>query len=240
MGNNIFIGHGHSRVWEGLRDFIDHDLQLPWDEFNRVSTAGVTTIDRLSEMLDASSMAFLILTAEDERLDGKLVARMNVVHEAGLFQGRLGFRRAIVLIEEGCEEFSNIHGLGQIRFPRDDLSAKFEAIRRVLEREGLGNKPGAKAAPVSTLSREAIDFLIAFEKSGCESVVEMVHPTGVRVLQTMDAKRDNIPYAGAYFEDDVKAIIEAKLLYQDRDERGRRVFTRTRAASDLVRSLATT
>lgn len=64
-------------------------------------------------------------------------ARLNVVHEAGLFQGRLGFRKAIVLLEEGCEEFSNIHGLSQIRFPKGDISARFEKIREVLEREGL-------------------------------------------------------------------------------------------------------
>jgi predicted nucleotide-binding protein len=62
---------------------------------------------------------------------------MNVIHEAGLFQGRLGFQRAIVVLEEGCEEFSNIQGLGQIRFPRGNISAVFENIRQVLEREGL-------------------------------------------------------------------------------------------------------
>jgi predicted nucleotide-binding protein len=43
---------------------------------------------------------------------------MNVVHEAGLFQGRLGFTRAIIMLEEGCEEFSNIEGLGQLRLNR--------------------------------------------------------------------------------------------------------------------------
>jgi predicted nucleotide-binding protein len=62
---------------------------------------------------------------------------MNVVHEAGLFQGRLGFSRAIVMLEEGCEQFSNIEGLGQIRFPQGNISAVFEEVRRVLEREGL-------------------------------------------------------------------------------------------------------
>ncbi len=64
-------------------------------------------------------------------------ARMNVIHEVGLFQGRLGFTKAIVLLEEGCEEFSNIHGLGQLRFPRGDIKDLFEEIRRVFEREGL-------------------------------------------------------------------------------------------------------
>jgi predicted nucleotide-binding protein len=90
-------------------------------------------------MLDTTGVAFLVMTGEDERADGAVVARMNVVHEAGLFQGRLGFNRAIVLLEEGCEEFSNIHGLGQIRFPKGNIGAVFEKIREVLEREGLSD-----------------------------------------------------------------------------------------------------
>jgi predicted nucleotide-binding protein len=77
------------------------------------------------------------MTGEDEQADGKMHARMNVIHEAGLFQGRLGFSRAIVVLEEGCEEFSNIEGLGQIRFPKGNIKAAFEEIRRVLEREGI-------------------------------------------------------------------------------------------------------
>lgn len=42
-----------------------------------------------------------------------------------------------MLLEEGCKEFSNIEGLGQIRFPKGDLAQAFEEIRRVLEREEL-------------------------------------------------------------------------------------------------------
>ena len=99
--------------------------------------AGVTNITRLSEMLDAAGIAFLVLTAEDEQSDGSANARQNVVHEAGLFQGRLGFTRAIVLLEEGCAEFSNIQGLGQIRFPEGRIDAAFEEVRRVVEREEL-------------------------------------------------------------------------------------------------------
>jgi predicted nucleotide-binding protein len=77
------------------------------------------------------------MTGEDEATDGALHARMNVVHEAGLFQGRLGFSRAIILLEVGCEEFSNIHGLGQIRFPKGNIKAVFEDVRQLLEREKI-------------------------------------------------------------------------------------------------------
>jgi len=137
VGTNVFIGHGRSLVWRELKDFLENRLGLSVDEFNRVPVAGIATSARLSEMLDAAAFAFLVMTAEDEQTDGTTRARENVVHEVGLFQGRLGFARAIVLVEDGCEEFSNIHGLGQIRFPTGNIAAKFEDIRAVLEREGV-------------------------------------------------------------------------------------------------------
>lgn len=72
-----------------------------------------------------------------ERSDGVKTARANVIHEVGLFQGRLGFEKAIVLLEQGCEEFSNIVGITQIRFPPGNIKAIFEEVRRVLERERI-------------------------------------------------------------------------------------------------------
>ena len=137
VGTNVFIGHGRAAAWRELKDFVKDRLQLPYDEFNRIPVADITNISRLNEMLDAAAIAFLILTGEDERADGKQQARMNVIHEVGLFQGRLGFTKAIILLEEGCEEFSNIQGLGQIRFPVGEIAAAFEQVRLVLEREGL-------------------------------------------------------------------------------------------------------
>ena len=127
----IFIGHGGSDIWKVLRDFIVDTLELEYEEFNRVSAAGEFTSNRLEEMLDKSCMAFLIMTGEDEQPDGKLRARENVVHEVGLFQGRLGFKKAIILLEKGCQEFSNIRGIGQIRFPKGDMRAAFEDIINV-------------------------------------------------------------------------------------------------------------
>jgi predicted nucleotide-binding protein len=107
--NKVFIGHGRSQVWRDLKDFIKDRLDLNWDEFNRESTAGLATKERLEEMLQNAGFAFLIMTAEDEYVDQTLHARENVIHEIGLFQGKLGFRKAIVLLEEGCQEFSRSH-----------------------------------------------------------------------------------------------------------------------------------
>jgi predicted nucleotide-binding protein len=118
-GNRVFIGHGRSLIWRELKEFIEERLHLPSDEFNREPTAGFTTPERLEQMLESATFAFLIMTAEDEHADEKLHARENVVHEAGLFQGRLGMRRVIILREEGCQVFSNIHGLTQSPFRKD-------------------------------------------------------------------------------------------------------------------------
>jgi predicted nucleotide-binding protein len=137
IGTNVFIGHGRSSAWRELKDFFQDRLRLPYDEFNRVPVAGVANITRLADMLDAAAIAFLVMTAEDETAEGKMRARENVVHEVGLFQGRLGFSRAIVVLEEGCEEFSNIQGLGQIRFAPGKIAGAFEQIRQVMEREKL-------------------------------------------------------------------------------------------------------
>ncbi len=136
-GKRIFIGHGRSPVWRELKDFIADRLNLPWDEFNREAVAGYSTTDRLKDMMSQAAFALLVMTAEEEHTDATLHARPNVIHEVGLFQGHLGLTRAIVLLEEGCSEFSNIIGLSQIRFPRADIAARFEEVRRVLEREGL-------------------------------------------------------------------------------------------------------
>ena len=137
VGTNVFNGHGRSQAWRELKDFVQDRLHLPWDEFNRVPVAGVTNQARLAEMLDAAAVALVVMTAEDETAEGAMQARMNVIHEVGLFQGRLGFTKAIVVLEESCEEFSNIQGLGQIRFPAGNIASCFEEVRRVLEREGV-------------------------------------------------------------------------------------------------------
>ena len=137
MNTKIFIGHGGSPVWHELKSFLNDRLQLECIEFNSEAVAGKSTTERLRTLLDNASFAFLVMSAEDLHADNTSHARENVIHEAGLFQGRLGFERAIILLEDGCAQFSNIHGLTHIGFPKGNLAPAFERIRQVLEREGI-------------------------------------------------------------------------------------------------------
>ena len=75
------------------------------------------------------------MTGEDRGEDGKLRARQNVIHELGLFQGRLGLSRAIVLLEEETEEFSNIYGIHQIRYSKGNIKETFDEVLATLRRE---------------------------------------------------------------------------------------------------------
>jgi len=131
----IFIGHGRSGAWRDLKDHLQDKHEYEVSAYEIGSRAGHTIRDILEEMLDESSCAFLVLTGEDEMPDGRLLARQNVIHETGLFQGRLGFSRAIVLLEDGAEEFSNLAGIQQIRFAKSNIKETFGEVLAVLRRE---------------------------------------------------------------------------------------------------------
>lgn len=131
----IFIGHGGDPQWRDLKDHLHEKHGYAIEAYEIGAREGHAVRDILEEMLDESSFALLVLTGEDETKDGELRARQNVVHESGLFQGRLGFSRAIILLEEGTEQFSNIAGLQQIRFSKGKIKESFGDVLAVLKRE---------------------------------------------------------------------------------------------------------
>lgn len=131
----VFIGHGRSGTWRDLKDHLrdKHDIQI--EAYETGARAGHAIRNILEEMISKSSFAILVLSGEDEQLDGSLRARQNVIHEAGLFQGRLGFSRAILLLEEGVEDFSNVHGIQHIRFAKGNIKETFGEVLATLRRE---------------------------------------------------------------------------------------------------------
>jgi len=131
----VFVGHGRSFQWRDLKDHLQDQHGYEVVAYEVGARAGHTIRDILEDMLGRSSFAILILSAEDQDADGKFHARPNVIHELGLFQGRLGFSRAVALLEEGTEEFSNIHGIQQIRYGRNNIKETFGEILATLRRE---------------------------------------------------------------------------------------------------------
>lgn len=131
----VFIGHGRSTLWRELKDHLQDMHGYSVEAYEVGARAGHTIRDILDSMLDNSSFAFLVMTAEDEMSDGTYQPRMNVVHELGLFQGRLGWPRAIMLLEEHVKEFSNMSGIHQLRFSEGNIKETFGDILATLARE---------------------------------------------------------------------------------------------------------
>lgn len=136
-GKRVFIGHGQSHEWRKIEDYLSNQLGLECDEFNRIPVSGVSNTSRLVSMLNEAEIAIIVMTAEDEDANGRTRARENVIHEAGLFQGRLGFEKTIVMADEKCNIFSNIDGLGRIQFVEGRIEETFVELRRILVREGV-------------------------------------------------------------------------------------------------------
>jgi predicted nucleotide-binding protein len=133
----VFIGHGGSKLWARLKTYLQDELGLATLHYESESHVSESIINVLDRMLDESTFAILILTAEDETREGSRRARQNVVHEAGLFQGRLGFSKVVLLRQEGLEDFSNVAGLQYIRFRGEQIEETFYELQRVLIREQL-------------------------------------------------------------------------------------------------------
>ena len=131
----VFIGHGRSQIWRELKDHLQDLHGYKIEAYEVGARAGHAIRDILDSMLDSSSLALLVMTAEDEMADGTFQPRMNVVHELGLFQGRLGWTRGIMLLEEGSQEFSNMSGVQQIRFSKENIKEVFGDVLATLSRE---------------------------------------------------------------------------------------------------------
>ena len=128
----VFIGHGRSLLWRELKDHLQDMHGYSVEAYEVGARAGHSIRDILDSMLDNSSFAFLVMTAEDEMSDGTYQPRMNVVHELGLFQGRLGWPRGIMLLEKGAEDFSNMAGIHQLRFSQGNIKEIFGDVLATL------------------------------------------------------------------------------------------------------------
>jgi len=131
----VFIGHGGSGDWRDLKDHLTDQHGIEVVAYETGARAGHTIRDILDEMMIKSSFAVLVMTAADEQADGSMSARPNVIHEVGLFQGKLGFNKAIVALEKGTNLFSNLDGIQQLRFSSNNIKEIFGDVLATIKRE---------------------------------------------------------------------------------------------------------
>ncbi|MFZ3467855.1 TIR domain-containing protein [Streptomyces sp. 4.24] len=95
--------------------------------------------DQIEDATGAGDVFAAGLLAEDATGDGQLVARQNVIHEIGLFQGHYGFDRVIVLAEDGCESVPLPAEPYTSTFPRHAIDRTFWSVDRALQNQGFSH-----------------------------------------------------------------------------------------------------
>ncbi|MGC6588426.1 TIR domain-containing protein [Paenibacillus sp. Dod16] len=131
----IFLGHGRSTQWRDLKDHLQDKHGYKVIAYETGARAGYTISEVLSELSASANIAFLVHTAEDQDKNELFHARENVIHETGLFQGVLGLKRAIILLEEGTQEYTNISGVQQIRYTKGNIKEVFGEVLAIIRRE---------------------------------------------------------------------------------------------------------
>lgn len=129
----IFIGHGRSHDWRDLKDALHDHHGFDVEAFETKPRAGYTIPEVIESMAVGNALALLVLTPEDEQPDGTVRARESVVHEVGYFQGRLGSKRSILLMKDGVNEFSNVHGI--VHVPYNNIREVVGEVLAIIKRE---------------------------------------------------------------------------------------------------------
>lgn len=142
----VFISHGTNPCWEKLQYFLEDKLGRPTVELAQCSSHGRTVINKLADAATNCSHAIVLMTGDDETIDGVDRVRENVMHEIGYFQGRLGLDRVILIREKGVSIPSNLGGIVYLPFKKGRISAVFDKLAaelsyesRLVRRSSTGN-----------------------------------------------------------------------------------------------------
>lgn len=137
--SGVLVVHDAHPQLPDIRDFIEDRCGLLFHELNSTSMTEHDAESAMKESLDRCCFAVCLLSARDHAQNGQHRTDQDTVHRAGLLQGRYGFGRVAILIEDGCDTFSNIAGLIRLDFPAGRVQSTFLELERMLAREGLGN-----------------------------------------------------------------------------------------------------
>ncbi|MGV9676186.1 PfkB family carbohydrate kinase [Nocardia sp. NPDC003482] len=132
----VLIVHDENPQWQEVRKFIETRCGIPTEHLGPSDFAA----DRLAETVDGPvsrcGFAVCLLSAKNSARGSRQPDQM-IVHQVGILQGRYGFGRVALLVEYGCDLFTNLSGLIRLGFPAGRVEAKFVELQRMLLRELL-------------------------------------------------------------------------------------------------------
>jgi len=135
----VFIVHGRDRRVRDMVENLLRRLELEPVILEEFHPQSLVLLDKFEKYSDVG-FALILMTGDDVgalNLDGDEMhprARQNVVLELGYFLGTLGRERVAVLLDDGVEIPSDIHGVEYIPFATEEWRAK---VCGALEAAGL-------------------------------------------------------------------------------------------------------
>lgn len=138
----VLIMCDDDRYRHQVQRFITERCHLSVQEWRSGRMAANDLISELDRELSHCSFAVCLLGDDASGAGSRKRANQDAVHQAGILQGRYGFGRVALLIEEGCDMFSNLAGLIRLDFPVGRVETTFLELERMLQREGVMGKRG--------------------------------------------------------------------------------------------------
>jgi predicted nucleotide-binding protein len=136
---NVFLSHGHNELLKlKLKDFLNSKLGRMPIILAEQSSRGLTVVEKLERVSAICCFAVVLMTKDDQQVDGGVRARQNVIHEIGFFQGKYGRKNVVLLAERGIELFTNISGIIRIEFEAEHFEECYEPLRNELDASPLG------------------------------------------------------------------------------------------------------
>lgn len=135
----VLILHDENPQWQDVRRFVEQRCGLETEHLSPVDFGVGHFETAVGDQLAACGFAVCILSAKDT-VQGLRQPDQVVVHQVGILQGRYGFGKVAILVEEGCDLFTNLSGLIRLEFPKGRVEVKFLELHRMLLRELPGGR----------------------------------------------------------------------------------------------------
>lgn len=181
----VFIGS--SSKAKGIANIVGNYLNesgeieaIVWDKVFRITE---TYIEQLLRALDEYDFAILVIT-KDNQDEKEIKVRQNVLFELGLFMGRLGRHKAIMLCDEDQKVIlpSDLEGIHRQTFSSGGDQASNEALRGYLE------KPCSEIRDYILDPYEDDISVFKFWKESCKQICKALkkapNNSTIRIIQT--------------------------------------------------------
>lgn len=156
-------------------DWLDVVL---WEEGN-IFAMNNNTLDCLIKVSMTYDYALLVASSDDVVLSREklhVIARDNVVFEAGLFLGSLGKDRALMVVDESIKLPTDYNGVTNIQYINGNMDGVFEKIYATLNK--TKDSYPIKALPSTALALGYFDnYIIPFLKKRKTSSLRVIIPS---------------------------------------------------------------